>query len=169
MFVGRRKELDALAQFLGRPGGAAIVYGRRGSGKSALVREAMREDGREVISFQAIKTSIERNTERFASAVMDVGCWFEDPGNMTLDDLPRHAAIRFPQLCREYFRLQMEKGSLDGATSIGTWRYERDNDINGYRGCTEYEIALQKGDGIYVYIPFCIRESVTRICRSGSS
>ncbi|MCD8286578.1 MAG: hypothetical protein LUD50_05075 [Clostridia bacterium] len=76
------------------------------------------------------------------------------------EDFASFFALRFTQMCREYFSLQREVLAMDGVTAIGTWCHKRD------LGCrieySEYEVALQRGNDIEVYIPICSREKATR-------
>lgn len=68
MFIGRKKELQALQEVYEKPGfGMMVVYGRRRVGKSTLIHEFVK--GKKTIYYMATRVGRARNLELFARRV----------------------------------------------------------------------------------------------------
>jgi AAA+ ATPase superfamily predicted ATPase len=77
MFLGRQRELDALQAVLKRAPALAILYGRRRVGKSALLREALKDIPH--VSFQATRLTDSDNQATFKEQIarqLDMGLTF---------------------------------------------------------------------------------------------
>lgn len=77
MFIGRQRELEALRSALNRPPALVILYGRRRVGKSALLREALKDIPH--LSFQATRLTDADNQATFKEQIgrqLDMGLTF---------------------------------------------------------------------------------------------
>src|SRR5882724_7590837 len=77
MFVGRQREIEALRGALSRQPAMIILYGRRRVGKSALLREALKDIP--LVSFQATRLTDADNQATFKEQVerqLDMGLTF---------------------------------------------------------------------------------------------
>ena len=71
MFIGRRKELDAMQSLYDKDGfGMMVIYGRRRIGKSTLINEFIKN--KNAIFYTATKVGQNRNLELFAKQVISV-------------------------------------------------------------------------------------------------
>lgn len=71
MFIGRRKELDAIQSLYDKDGfGMMVIYGRRRIGKSTLINEFIKN--KNAIFYTATKVGQNRNLELFAKQVISV-------------------------------------------------------------------------------------------------
>lgn len=70
MFIGRRKELDAMQSLYDKDGfGMMVIYGRRRIGKSTLINEFIKNKN---AFYTATKVGQNRNLELFAKQVISV-------------------------------------------------------------------------------------------------
>ena len=69
MFVGRQKELQALAAILQRPHGSALVYGKRKVGKTRLLLEAMHYSDDTTVYYECLRASLQENIDGLAAAL----------------------------------------------------------------------------------------------------
>ena len=71
MFIGRRKELDAMQSLYDKDGfGMMVIYGRRRIGKSTLINEFIKN--KNAIFYTATKVGKNRNLELFSKQVVDL-------------------------------------------------------------------------------------------------
>ncbi len=71
MFVGRKKELEVLKKYVDGPSGAFLLYGKRRVGKTALIKESLKNYS--FLYFQCYENSIEFNLLQFENALINFG------------------------------------------------------------------------------------------------
>ena len=87
MFVGRKKELQAMQNLYEKPGfGMMVIYGRRRIGKSTLIKEFIKD--KKTIFYTATKVGKDRNLELFAKqAVAALDPDFSNVAFVSLEDI----------------------------------------------------------------------------------
>ncbi len=76
MFVGREHEIEAMRETLKgnrRPSQAILVFGKKGTGKTALVQELLKDTPHKTVWFKAEKHSVVDSTQDLAKACVEAG------------------------------------------------------------------------------------------------
>lgn len=72
MFIGRKKELDALNKlYQSKKFEFAVIYGRRRVGKTTLISEFIK--GKDAIFFTGVETNARQNLDNFSRCIMEYG------------------------------------------------------------------------------------------------